>query len=337
MNFMDNEEPRRPPEKIQIENIPRAVPLVPEVTLYSPANPQNNTASIFGNLKKHQYPPLRNQTTNVFQNGTSNQPFPTVPDVSIMDQVPPVQRRPLNENLIVFPKMQQKSSSNYNPANQRSKENLQTQIPKPVVPDLTIYEPKKVPVNQEQPKNNLVFDANYKKYLLESHQHFMKQFKSDSVPENENKAQKKTIFNSKPVFKENPLAKYAPKIQNHPQKPALQIPAQPVIEDHGNSSSILIDVDQIIEQRQTVAKKSQEPEDLEMKSDEDTFKKVAEMLNEMQRLAGFDESPVPIASPTKRESEADILRRLASRYLTQEELKFYNVERELDVGRNLQR
>lgn len=334
---IDNEElPRMPPEKQQINTISRAVPLVPEVTLYQAAsqqkNPQQNksqqnvfgSTSVFGNMRKQQLIGSRNNLPIA-----TNQLVSTVPDVSLLDHIPNQRKMPLSENLTVFPKSFQKSQQNYSPI---LKENLHTQTPKPLVPEVTMYEPKKASEKQESQKTNLIFDDGYKKHLMESHQHFMKQMQVDSEELNANKTQKKTIFNSKPVFNENPLSKYAPRAQN-----VLQPISIVNLEDSdvGNSSSILIDVDKIIEKRDNIEKNSQQQQQKlsESQSEEETYRKVAEMLTEMQKFAGIggqNFNPGNSISSQVQETDLDVLKRLASKYLTEEEFKLYQVEKELN-------
>jgi hypothetical protein len=136
----------------------------------------------------------------------------------------------------------------------------------------------------------------------------MKQMKNDVKEDTTAKPQRKKpgIFSS---FQDNPLRKYAPKPQ-----PAIQP------QNDGNSSSILIEVDDIA------------TSEIGEKADEMTFKKVAEMLNEIQRLVvpgkpPQEEAPKEVKSPKMQYA---ILRHLASSYLTPEEMEFYQVEKELN-------
>lgn len=254
------------------------------------------------NIPKQQ-PLLQSSATN---NRVFNNVKPSVPDVSLFESV----LIPTNRVSASSYPNSRKSPTNmlFQKSQKSSKENIFEAAVRPTVPDVTILdeEPK---IAEPQNFKNQVFSESYKKLLIKSHEQFMKQMKNDSSTEEVNKQHKKPgLFNQK--FQDNPLRKYAPK----PQPVTYQ--------NDMNSSSILQECDLI----------SPPSSATEEKTDEMTFKKVAEMLSKIQRLV------VP-GKTTPNELEQDdhsqvsqvvFLRKLATSYLTREELEFYEVERELN-------
>lgn len=155
--------------------------------------------------------------------------------------------------------------------------------------------------------------------LMNTHNEFMKQFKADnpSTPETAAAPTKRSgFFGPQPVkYQSNPLLKYAPK----PKEPEVSDTSEPDL------SSVL---------RALEAGPESIP-DSDEKVDEITFKRVAEMLSEIQKLVipdktaseGSDKGSKEVTKKAPRRSE--ILRRLAFQYLTPEELRMYEVEDDL--------
>jgi len=183
-------------------------------------------------------------------------------------------------------------------------------ITKPQVPDITILDDdnskSKTPSSTER-----VFTNSYKEMMINSHNQFLQQFNKE---QNVNPAPKypvKAIESTR--YKQNPLAKYIPSPEAQSYKPYKD----------GNSSSILTDND--------ITQNNHNRKD---ENEEVTFKKVAEMLSEIQKLVIPEK---PLQSPNssggdnsrRKSSDVEILRQLAHTYLTQEELIKYEVDSEL--------
>lgn len=314
---MDNEQPWQPPQPQDIPEIPKTTPEVPDVTLYSPGNKLPNRVNFLerarvmenvpSNLKP---PPSRNLNNPLFSNPSFNRPSkPLVPDVSLHNPqaLNPTSRmnKPIytkSPSNMLFPKTTKLSS----------KENF---FGLPSVPDVTILD--ELPRPETSNPNEPVFSESYKQMLITSHEQFMKQIQQEKSPSAEptNQPKKKSALFNPPTnnYQENPLRKYAP---NPP--PPRTFDSDP----HGphNSSSILMDAER------PAASSSGST------SDDKTFKKVADMLNKIEKLAIPEQTkPDKRYEKTEKSSEPhEIMRNLASNYLSPEEREFYEVEKELE-------
>lgn len=340
---IDNEEPRTPPVPQKFHNVPRSVPSVPELTIFSPTNPNNmhvqeNTKKA-GNqflLRSARYEnymntPMPGENNNRFeqQKSTTMAPKPSVPDVSIFNK--PAAHSNSAPNVYNF----------YQKRNHTSKENISENIPhksgafipKPTVPDLTILEDKSKSHNNKTSSNGMVFSESYKDMMINSHEKLMKQLNPPSkLPSPPTKSTMNTnskrsnIFNQhQQKYQENPLKKYAP------------IPIQTTtnyMENDGNSSSILIDVDDIRNVDNNVPI-SPLPS-IEEASDEATLKKVTDILSEIEQIR-INPPATTVNPPPKQQSKtpfaprklSSVLQSLAQSYLTTEEIEFYDIENEL--------
>lgn len=321
--FRDNEEPRNMlPEQVKVKMTPQ-LHEVPEVTLFSPAQPPiQQSRKPQTNIKPPQVAPPKSKPLMMMQ-----APQHSVPDLTIFEKIKqlPIQRQNFfNNNNFQEGRIRTQSKENH--------PNLAT-LPHPAVPDLTILE-EKVIENKVPAISEVVFDASYKQYLKDSHAHFMKQMQEKNfatiVPVEHQTQKRCNLFQSgrKANFYENPLLKYAPKIPEQPIKPSEKV-------FDADTSSILIDIDvpktngRILEPTKAVNGK---PAKLYSEEDEDelTFKRVADMLKNMQDV---------VLSPTKvdqqinhektERSEVQVLKSIAFKYLSADELQIYNVESEL--------
>lgn len=287
---MDNEQPWQPPEQQKTPHIPQITPQVPDLTIFSPSNklPATKSSNFLQRAKANENIP-KPQKSSSPSNLMFNNVKPSVPDVSLFEFSPTSSARPVSSSSNLMFAKSQKSS----------KENIFDGITMPSVPDVTIMEEKPKQVKPTSGPNQ-VFSESYKKMLLNSHEQFIRQLRKDVSPTAEMEQKKKFgLFSHQNKFQDNPLRKYAPK------------PPPVVYELDANSSSILVEFEDA-------------PPTPEDKSDEITFKKVAEMLSEIQRLV------IPGKSPTETNLKRhEILRHLAASYLTPEELQLYAVEREL--------
>lgn len=310
---MDNDLPWNPHEPQQRPQIPKTCPQVPDVTLFSPTNRASNNVNNKTNFlqraiatEKILAPKQTNiQSTAPSSHAYNNELFskPSVPDLSLIQpQVLTSSNRLNGPSNLLF-------SKNGGASN----ENVFGAVGKPSVPDLTILdeEPK-----QKVKLSDRIFGESYKKQLLNSHEQFMKQIRTDSpTAETANGKNISPLFRPQPTkYQENPLRKYAPKQQSISYG------------NDGNSSSILIDIDN-------------QPSSLESgdKSDEMTFKKVAEMLCEIQKLVipgkVVEQATQALSqgekTPTSSSQRCVVLKKLASAYLTTEEFEYFDVEKEL--------
>lgn len=320
--MMDNEQPRQPPEQPKNHITPKVTSQVPEVTLFSPANklPAINRPNFLQRVIAgdkvsivQQPPPLivpQVPTTNHQNYGNSLPAKPSVPDLSLFEpQVlkPVNQRRPSSSP----------SNQIYQKPAQASKENLFDLVGKHAVPDVTILEDPQ----QQRPKpgsSNTVFDESYKNMLMNTHNAFMKQFKADNPPtpsETTAAATKRSGFfgPQSAKYQENPLLKYAPKPKAAVTCNTSEPDLSSVLRAFETESELMPDTDE--------------------KVDEITFKKVAAMLSEIQKLVITDkttpEGTSEASSMKKAPRRSEILRRLAFQYLTPEEMREYDVEDEL--------
>lgn len=283
---MDNEQPRQPPKPQSGHPMAMVTPEVPELTIFSPTNRPNTNQKmnfiqrISKSDEKKNHPQMRSQPKH--QN-IMNSAKPSVPDLSLFDPQP-----------------------NHRPT-QNNKENIFDNIPKPSVPDLTILDedPK-----QQSNSSSRVFEISYKNMLLNSHEQFMKQLRSEDPEkpmEKVTNGKKSALFNNQ-KYQENPLRKYAPKA------------AQQIETVNLDSSSILIESEMY-----------KTPAEAPVDEDEITFKKVAAMLNQIQQLAipsNKDDDP-------SNKRTTNILKQLAMRHLTKEEQEFYDIESEFkELERN---
>jgi hypothetical protein len=310
--MMDNEQPWQPPAPQKIAQIPKITPQVPDVTLFSPTTTNNKNNFMHRamasekvlNIPKHQ----KMTTNQVPNNQLFNNVKPSVPDVSLFD--PPVLNQ-VNRNVgraqTQLPTSNCGSTSNllFSKSQKSSKENLFQGTVKPSVPDITILDEDPKKQEAQANSNNQVFSESYKKMLINSHEQFMKQMKNDQTAIEQVAQQKKKsgLFNK---YQDNPLRKYAPK------------PQPSSYEQDANSSSILVEFEEI-----SIAPETED------KADETTFKKVAEMLSEIQKLVIPGQSPQPEKPAAKNFQKHTILRQLASKYLTKDEFNLYKVEKEL--------
>ena len=336
---IDNEEPRTPPVPQKFQNVPKNVPSVPELTIFSPSNLNNNNVQektkkagsqfLLRSAKYENYmntsPMLSSENHNRFeqQKSTSLAPKPSVPDLSIFDK--PAAHSNSAPNVYNF----------FQKRNHASKENISENIPhksgafipKPAVPDLTILEDKSKSHNNKSSNNGMVFSESYKDMMIKSHEKLMKQLNSSSIlPSPHTKSstntntKRSTIFNQhQPKYLENPLKKYAP------------IPTTTnYMENDGNSSSILIDVDDLrhIDNKVPVAPLPTTQPSIEEVSDESAIKNVTDILSEIEKIKINPPPRKPIQRFTSRKL-SDILKSLAQTYLTEEEIEFYDIENEL--------
>lgn len=333
---MDNEEPWQPPEQKTFPQVPQINPQVPELTLFSPSSSQQQQqrkkpgSNFLQRASQNNVLPTKPLQQNIHQNlaiANCVPPKPSVPDVSILAD---------NWKRINANQGHQKSSSKENVSSPTTFQ-AQHNIPKASVPDVTILdeEPKRAKACKTSSSSDRVFNESYKKMMINSHEEFMRQIKEDSAtqnvqPNDANLTQKRSgLFNKQqPVrYQENPLRKYAPKpyTQKEPQRTSSH-------EQDGNSSSILVDVDKIapISNRQS-CKESEE------KSDEMTFRKVADMLSEIQKLvipSGDSADKRTQNEEHTKPKKLEILKKLAQTYLTSEEYDFYEIEQELEELQN---
>lgn len=185
----------------------------------------------------------------------------------------------------------------------------------PQVPDLTILDEEVKSKKSSPSSNGRIFSESYKQMLINTHDQFKKQHTKSPI---DNKQPKRSgILSSKQPFdyKPNPLCKYVPsKIESNSNNNVKD----------GNSSSILIDVDKISSppKQQLEENKADKEEDL-------TFRKVANMLSEIQKLVV---SPRVSSNGTDNNNEKplndDIIRKLALKYLSAEEYSFYDIDNE---------
>lgn len=306
--MMENEQPWMPPEQQKISQMPDMQPQVPELTLFSPStkpiannNRPNLMQRAISNEKVFNDPkqkPL--QPTLVQNNAVYSKVQPAVPDLSLFDPLVNHSNRPVSTN--------RPQNMVYQKNHKSSKENIFASSALPAVPDVTILDEEPKRSSPGQTRTNQVFSESYKKLLIKSHEQFLKQMNNEAPreePSQNSQRKRPGIFSSK--FQDNPLRKYAPKPQLTQQL------------NDGNSSSILIECD------------DDSPPENEEKTDEMTFKKVAEMLTEIQKLVIPGKSPTfedQVEEPPKKQS--NILRHLASLYLSREELEYYEVEKELN-------
>lgn len=182
---------------------------------------------------------------------------------------------------------------------------------KPSVPDVTILDETKEVSRKSTEK---VFTNSYKEMLINSHDQFLKQL--NHSPTNSSTPQQQVPLSR---FKQNPLSKYIPSATQETKT----FSSNNLIKDL-NSSSILSE----IEVTQNNNHKGE--------NEEVTFKKVAEMLSEIQKLVVNEKTSSP-SSPSNNQvsnnvptsNRCEILRQLATTYLTQEEFAKYKVEEEL--------
>ena len=348
---IDNEEPRTPPVPQKFHNVPKSVPSVPELTIFSPSSSNTNNVQEKSNKAGNQFllrsaryenfmntPMPSSENTNRFeqQKSSSMAPKPSVPDLSIFDK--PAVHSNSAPNVYNF----------FQKRNHTSKENISENIPnksgafipKPAVPDLTILEDKSKSHNNKTSNNGMVFSESYKDMMINSHEKLMKQLNPSpllpSPPTNSSSntnSKRSNIFNQhQPKYQENPLKKYAP------------IPTTTnYIEKDGNSSSILIDVDDIRnpDNKVPVSPLPIPSPSIEDASDESTLKKVEEMLSEIEKIRLNPQIATVIPPPRKQMNPfvprklSTVLHSLAQSYLTPEEIEFYDIENELfDIASN---
>lgn len=314
---MDNELPWNPPEPQQRPQPPKIGSQVPDVTLFSPTNKPNTISHAISSksnflqraIASEKILNIPKQTSapksHAFNNDLISKP--SVPDLSLFD---PQVLHPTNK-LNGPAKPSSVPNKIFTKANQTSRENIFGSIGKPSVPDVTI-------LDQELKKHvsdDRTSGESYKQQLLISHEQFLKQIRTDPSPELQtvNGKKKSPLFNFQPIkYQENPLTKYAPK------------PSPVSYENDGNSSSILIETDDV-----NVPSPAMNLD----KSDEMTFKKVAEMLCEIQKYVipgkPADSTDQSEKTPTSSSQKCAVLKRLATTYLTTEEIELYDIEREL--------
>lgn len=266
---MDNDQPWQPPRPHSGQPIMVGAPEVPELTIFSPATNQKiNKPNFIQRITKSDEKKGIQKQVRIQQ-----QRNPSVPDLSILE-----------------PQVQQSSQKNTN---------IFDRIPVPSVPEVTILDEE--PKQNQNSNSERVFDNSYKKMLINSHEQFMRQIRSENTEKTNEvvvNGKKSALFNNV-KYQENPLRKYAPK----PMKPSVAV--------NLDNSSILI-TDELIQPT---------PVD----EDEITFKKVAAMLNQIQQLSlpsSEHEKQIGKVSPTK------VLKQLAIKYLTNEEQIQFDIENE---------
>lgn len=200
------------------------------------------------------------------------------------------------------------------------------------VPDLTILEEtKNSPTTTTTRNQERVFTESYKQMLINSHEQFRQQIENDKVSNecgsssnNDKQIKRSGILSSKQAFdyRPNPLCKYVPS----------KIVKDTSVKNRSmNSSSILIDEDsqQQLHQNQQQSSNEEEKDDM-------TFKKVASMLSEIQKLVISPRVSLEVDSnkinPPSNNRNSEILQKLASQYLTSEELSFYEVNTEFNIN-----
>lgn len=323
--MMDNEQPWLPLAPQKIHSVPMISPQVPEVTLFSPG-PANNKNKFLQRAIANER--ISNKPNNFIINdqnmktGSAPNVKPSVPDLSLFE-VPSQAARPIFNR--AQDRLPDRAPQDKNVNDQVMRGQVQNQIfckskkqsqqfeafGQHSVPDVTILneEPKQVQQEINSSSSN-VFGTSYRNMLTNSHEQFMKQIK-DNEPECDERMMKpkQSVFNKVQV---NPLRKYAPKPQ----------PAQTMRSDP-DTSSILEDFG------------DQRTND---EHDETTFKKVAEMLSKMQKLASPGANSTERASSqatnkepaTKTQNKQTILHHLAKSFLTLEEQEFFDVRNEID-------
>lgn len=192
------------------------------------------------------------------------------------------------------------------------------------VPDLTILEETKSSPTTTSRKQDRVFTESYKQMLINNHEQFRKQIETPnecSSTSNDNQIKRSGILSSKQPFeyRPNPLCKYVPSKIDLNKDSAKNM----------NSSSILIDEDS--SQHHQPQQQNQQNEE---EKDDMTFKKVAGMLSEIQKLVISPRVSSEVAinkiNLTSSNRNSEILQKLASQYLTPEEYSFYEVESEFN-------
>lgn len=321
--MMDNEQPRQPPLPPAHHLTPKISAQVPEATLFSPANKLPATSrpnilqrAVAGNKVSSvpQSPPMTVPQVPLTKQqcyGNRIPAKPSVPDLSLFE---PPQQNPVNRMIQQRPNSSPSNLGHQKPA-QVLKENVLDTMGKHAVPDVTILEDPK----PQRPKTNssgTVFDESYKNMLMNNHNEFMKQFRTEhpKSPNTSIAPKGAGFFNSQPKYQANPLLKYAPK----PAKTAVTFQSP-----EPDMSSVLRGSDNETELLQ----------ESDEKIDEITFKKVNAMLSEIQKLVIDKTAPEAATTESEASKEAprssEILRRLAFQYLTPEEIREYEVEDEL--------
>lgn len=327
--MMDNEQPWQPLGPQQVPKVPPNIPQVPEVTLFSPSQePGKNKTKFLQRAMANErilHPPNQHLKENNQGLRTNNMATrtvprsviyikPSVPEVSLLD-APNPEVRPLFNRASPVPPLHGKAS----PVQVFSKTTKPSQFEafgKHSVPDVTIMGLDPEPVQQENNTSSKFLSASYKKMLMNSHEHFMKQIQSKEQASTARTTEKeagnptrKSVFNQN--YQANPLRKYAP-------QPVQTFHADGPVD--GDTSSILVGFDV-----------HASPDGLET-SDETTFKKVAEMLSEIQKLVipGNDNSELNQEPEKKSAKKNQILKKLAKTFLTQDEQEFFDVENEIN-------
>lgn len=307
-----------PPEQQKVVQMPPLCSQVPDLTIFSPSNklPLNNNRTNFLqrsmagdkilNIPKQQ--PMKNlhgPMTNKHIFNTQVPMKPSVPDLSLFE--------PKVLNPTSRPNLKKSTNMIFTKPPPKLTENIFDAIGVPSVPDVTILdeEPKQMkPKDNSDPK---VFSESYQKVLITTHEEFMKQIKEEDQELNHqaNPTKKRAgFFHQQPAkYQSNPLRKYAPK-------------PPPITHHELDTSSILVEFDEI----------EPPPRDNEDQADERTFKKVAAMLNEMKKLVTPENGTSDNSQEEleKKPMKLEILRSLAQAFLTQDELKEFDVEDELD-------
>jgi hypothetical protein len=316
--MFENEEPWQviKTREIGTSEVLQIIPQVPEVTIISdsiktPINNHNNNNNFLHRAmlteKAFKTSPNNNP---VHQNNALMGPLP------LQSNQQQTFNRPLSRNPVTPNNAQQNLFNS------------------PQVPDVTILDDVQKPLKHASPKTQTdrVFNESYKEMLINTHDHFLRQIQKDQFPSptnaNDNSNKKRSNFLNAPPptsFKLNPLSKYAPKMTD-----------KPIIEKDGNSSSILIDVDDCARNNST----NKTPSHITNENDEATFEKVAKMLSEIQKLVIPPSTPSPQSSagranevesykPIEVSKKCEVLRHLAKKYLSSDELTRFQVEKEL--------
>lgn len=306
----DNDSVRKPPKPPQLHQMPFSRTEVPEATIFSPQTSSKTpciTSTTNRNFLERAYAnekvlniPKKTSTDHHHSPGIPMLKF--VPEVTVLE----CQQNMNPTNLFTGPPISSKHSANLFYKNQQTSQKNVEGIGRSLVPDVTLLdEPKK-----QQPKSNStdqVFSESYKKMIIDSHEQFMKQIRSDDQPAADQvpppTKKRSGLFNSQVNrYHDNPLRQYAPR----PQPAAFD----------ANSSSILVDFEETFSPQKETDERGELPPD-----------KVSEMLSKIQKMGipsavSRDEVRIP--------RKCEVLRHLATSYLTAEELDFFDVYLELD-------
>lgn len=307
----DNDSVRKPPKPPQLHQMPFSRTEVPEATIFSPQT-SSKVPCISSTNRNFLERAFANEKVSIIpKKASTNHHSPGMPTFSKTQLIPEVSVLEFQPNMnptnrFIVPPIISKSSGNLFYKNQQSSQKNVEGIGRSLVPDVTLLEePKKQQLKSDS--TDQVFSESYKKMIIDSHEQFMKQIRSDDHPAADQvhppTKKRSGLFNSQVNrYQDNPLRKYAPR----PQPAAFD----------ANSSSILVDFEETSSLQEETDERGELPPD-----------KVAEMLSKIQKMGipsavSRDEVRIP--------KKFEVLRHLATSYLTVEELNFFDVCLELD-------